>query len=96
MLPNNLVLYLKNLKLSLSAILLSKLTASFLKKKKDQFELYSNSIRNVLYIGKSKSSTSPIVVPSIFVIHVNATDTFKCYLSHKVTSYNSDKPLTKM
>ena len=71
--PNNLVFYLKDLKLSVFAILLSKLVASSLEYNhklpvlSEWFELYSIK----LYIGmtKSKSSASSVAVSSIVVIY---------------------------
>ena len=71
--PNNLALYLKNLKLSVFATSLSKSVALSLEQNhilpvvSQQIELYSVK----LYIGmtKSKSSASSIGFPLVFVIH---------------------------
>ena len=73
MFPNNLVLYLKDLKLTVFAIFALKLVASSINFQNhklsvvsEKFELYYINF----YIGITKSSAPSIVVSSIFVIHL--------------------------
>ena len=54
----------------------------------EKLKLYSN--KSYIDITKSKSLTSPIVVPPIFVMQLNGKwcTIFKCYFSDTITSFN--------